>query len=172
MDPITADTGFLASYKQVELVALGCGLAFRALWIAQFLDRYSDIPTHIINSPYPSLEYEQLSHCIDDLLSGYAETYVALLLLTILQLYNCVHRIEQIEAYYAHKTQPSKQGTLKESVSDTENTGEPETAIGEDEAMVGGNTAPDGNNAAGVNGGNGAPSKKGQNTSDGLGNRR
>ena len=47
-----------------------------------------------------------------------------------------------------------------------------ETAIGEDEATVGGNTAPDGNDAAGENGGNGAPSKKGRNASDGLGNRR
>ena len=171
-DPITANTSFLASYKQVELVALGCGLAFRALRIAQFLDRYSNVPAHIINSPYPFSEYEQLSHCIDDLLSGYAKTYVALLLLTILQLYNCVHRIEQIEAYYAHKTQSSKQGMSKESVGKTENAGEPETAIGENEAMVGGNTAPDGNDAAGENGGNGAPSKKGQNASDGLGHRR
>jgi hypothetical protein len=171
-DPITADTGFLASYKQVELVALGCGLAFRALWIAQFPDRYSDVPAHIINSPYPFSEYEQLSHCIDDLLCGYAETYVALLLLTILQLSNCVHRIEQIEAYYAHKTQSSKQDTSKESGGDTENAGELETAIEEDEATVGANTAPDGNDAAGENGGNSAPSKKGQNASDGLGNRR
>ncbi|KIM91745.1 hypothetical protein PILCRDRAFT_851 [Piloderma croceum F 1598] len=130
-DPITADTGFLASYKQVELVTLGCGLAFRALWIAQFPDRYSDVPAHIIDSPYPFSEYEQLSHCIDDLLSGYAET------------------IELIEAYYAHKPQLSKQGTSKDSV---------------DEAKR--NDAPDGNR------GNGAPSKTGQDGSDGLGHRR
>jgi hypothetical protein len=117
------------------------------------------------------LEYEQLSHCINDLLSGYTETYVALLLLKILQLSNCVHRIEQIEAYYAHKTQSSKQGMLKELVGKTENAGEPETAIGEDEATVRGNTTPDGNDAPGENGGNGVPSKKGQNASDGLGHR-
>jgi hypothetical protein len=171
-DPITADTGFLASYKQVELVSLGCGLAFRALWIAQFPDRYSDVPAHIINSPYPFSEYEQLSHSIDDLLCGYAETYVALLLLKPLQLSNYVHRIEQIEAYYGHKTQSSKQGTSKESVSETDNAGETETAIGEDEAAVRENTAPDGNDASGENGGNGAPSKKGQNGSDGVRHKR
>jgi len=78
MDPITADSNHLASYEQVELVALGFGLAFRALWIAQFPEKYSDVPTHIINSPYPFLEYAQLSHGIQDLLSGYEETYVAL----------------------------------------------------------------------------------------------
>jgi hypothetical protein len=83
-DPITADNGFLASYKQVELVALGCGLAFRALWIAQFPDRYSDVPAHVITSPYPFSVYEQLGHSIRDLLAGYAETYVALILLNIL----------------------------------------------------------------------------------------
>ena len=64
----------LASHGQVELVALGCGLAFRALWIAQFPDRYSDVPTHVIDSPYPFSEYEQLSHTIQDLISGYAES--------------------------------------------------------------------------------------------------
>jgi hypothetical protein len=78
MDPITADNNNLASYEQVELVALGFGLAFRALWIAQFLEKYSDVPTHIINSPYPFSEYAQLSHGIQDLLAGYEETYVAL----------------------------------------------------------------------------------------------
>jgi len=78
MDPITADNNNLASYEQVELVALGFGLAFRALWIAQFPEKYSDVPTHIINSPYPFSEYTQLSHSIQDLLAGYEETYVAL----------------------------------------------------------------------------------------------
>ena len=82
-DPITADTGFLASYEQLELVALGCGLAFRALWIAQVPDNYSDVPTYIMDSPYPFSEYEQLSHNIHDLVSGYAETYVAFLLFNI-----------------------------------------------------------------------------------------
>ena len=95
-----------------------------------------------------------------------------MLLLTILQLSNCVHRIEQIEAYYAHKTPSSKPGMSKESVGKTENAGQLETTIGEDEATVGGNTAPDGNDAPGENGGNGAPSKKGPNASDGPGHRR
>jgi hypothetical protein len=75
-DPITAVDEALASYPQVELVTLGLGLAFRALWVAQFPDRYSDVPTHIIDSIYPFSEYDQLSHSIDDLVSGYAETYV------------------------------------------------------------------------------------------------
>jgi len=73
-DPITADNNMLASQRQVELVALGCGLAFRALWIAQFPDRYSDVPAHVIDSPYPFSKYEQLSHTIQDLISGYAES--------------------------------------------------------------------------------------------------
>ena len=75
-DPITADDDALASYPQVELVALGLGLAFRALWVAQFPDRYSDVPAHVINSIYPFSEYDQLSHGIDNIVSGYAETYV------------------------------------------------------------------------------------------------
>jgi hypothetical protein len=75
-DPITADHDMLASYPQVELVILGLGLAFRALWVAQFPDRYRDVPAHIIDSIYPFSEYEQLSHNIDNLLSGYADTYV------------------------------------------------------------------------------------------------
>jgi hypothetical protein len=78
MDPITADNNHLASYEQVELVALGFGLAFRALWVAQFPEKYSDVPTHIVNSSYQFSEYDQLSHNIQDLVSGYAETYVTL----------------------------------------------------------------------------------------------
>ena len=73
-DPITGDNCLVASYSQVALVALGCGLAFRALWIAQFPERYSNVPAHIINSPYPFSEYEQLGHTLHDLLSGYAES--------------------------------------------------------------------------------------------------
>ena len=70
------DDDALASYPQVELIALGLGLAFRALWVAQFLDRYSDVPAHVINSIYPFSEYDQLSHGIDNIVSGYAEMYV------------------------------------------------------------------------------------------------
>ena len=75
-DPITADGNNLTSYKQVELVILGFRLAFRALWITQFPDHYSDVPTYIINSCYPFYEYEQLSHNIKDIISGYAKMYV------------------------------------------------------------------------------------------------
>jgi len=74
MDPITADDNTLASYKQVELVILAVGLAFRGLWVSQFPEGYSDVPSYIINSPYPFSQYEQLSHAIDDLISGYADT--------------------------------------------------------------------------------------------------
>jgi len=75
-DPITVDNNFLMSYEQVELVALGFRLAFRALWVAQFPKKYANVPTHIINSPYQFSEYAQLSHGIEDLLSGYADMYV------------------------------------------------------------------------------------------------
>ena len=76
MDQITADNNMLASYKQVELVILGFGLALRALWVAQFPEIYSDVPTHVINSSYPFSEYQQLSHHIANLIVGYADTYV------------------------------------------------------------------------------------------------
>jgi hypothetical protein len=73
-DPITVDgSSDLAAYAQVELVGLAIGLAFRALWIAQFPEAFSDVPTHVIESPYPFSEYEQLSHNVGDLISGYAE---------------------------------------------------------------------------------------------------
>jgi len=47
-DPITTENSEIASSRQVELVALGYGLAFRALWISQFPEEYSDVPAHII----------------------------------------------------------------------------------------------------------------------------
>jgi len=75
-DPITADDDALASYQQVELVILAIGLALRGLWITQFPENYADVPAYIINSPYPFSEYEQLSHTIQDLITGYADTYV------------------------------------------------------------------------------------------------
>ena len=75
MDPITADGNTLASYQQVELVLLAIGLALRALWIAQFPETYSDVPNYVIDSPYPFSEYEQLIHNIENLISGYYETY-------------------------------------------------------------------------------------------------
>jgi hypothetical protein len=78
MDPITADGDMLASYKQVELIILGLGLAFRALWVAQFPEKFSNVPTYILKSSYPFLEYEQLSHNIDGLISGYIEKYILL----------------------------------------------------------------------------------------------
>jgi hypothetical protein len=81
MDPITADGNQLASYDQVELIILAVGLAFRALWITQFSEKYSDVPTFVVDSHYPFSEYEQLSHSVQDLISGYAETYVSLLFL-------------------------------------------------------------------------------------------
>ena len=75
-NPIAADGDSLASYDQVEIVILSFGLAFRVIWIVQFPQQYLDVPTYIINSCYPFSEYDQLSHCIQDLLSGCAETYV------------------------------------------------------------------------------------------------
>ncbi|KIM73061.1 hypothetical protein PILCRDRAFT_15545 [Piloderma croceum F 1598] len=78
MDPITADGDMLASYNQVELVILGFGLAFRALWVVQFLERFSDVPTYILKSSYLFSEYEQLSHDIDSLISRYSEIILEL----------------------------------------------------------------------------------------------
>ena len=75
-DPITVDgSSDLAPYAQVELVGLAIGLAFQALWIAQFPENFSDVPTQVIESPYPFSEYEQLSHNVEDLISGYVEPY-------------------------------------------------------------------------------------------------
>ena len=73
-DPITADGDSLALYDQVELVTLAFGLAFRALWVAQFPGIYSDVPPYILNSSYPFTEYEQLSHKIENIISGYIDT--------------------------------------------------------------------------------------------------
>ena len=73
-DPITADGDTLASYDQVELITLVFGLAFRALWVAQFPKIYSDVPPYVLNSSYPFSEYEQLSHRIETIISGYIET--------------------------------------------------------------------------------------------------
>jgi hypothetical protein len=85
MDPITADGDMLASYKQVELIILGLGLAFRALWVVQFPEKFSDVPAYILKSSYPFSEYKQLSHKIDNLISGYIETYISLFQIIIRQ---------------------------------------------------------------------------------------
>ena len=168
-DPITADNHKLASYDQVELVALGCGLAFRALWIAQFPDRYSDVPAHIIDSPYPFSTYEQLSHTVQDLLAGYAESFVILLLFIICPFSNYVHRIEEVKAHNAHRAQSSKQGTSKNAVGNTDNAGETENAVGDNGAAVGNNAALEGNV---VNGEDEAPRGKGKKKADNIGHRR
>jgi hypothetical protein len=76
MDPITEDGNVFASYKQVELVILGVGLTLHGLWVAQFPEKYADVPIYIINSPYPFSKFEQLSHTIQDLIVGYAEMWV------------------------------------------------------------------------------------------------
>ena len=65
----------LVPYQQVELVALGFGLALRALWIMQFPEGYSDVPAYVVNSSYPFSLHQQLSYKIEDLIAGYAETY-------------------------------------------------------------------------------------------------
>jgi hypothetical protein len=167
-DPITADDGKFASFDQVELVTLGCGLAFRALWIAQFPDRYSDVPAHIIDSPYPFLTYEQLSHMIQDLIAGYVESSV-LFPLTICLLSNYVHRIEEIKAHNAQQAQSSKQGTSTDVVGNTEDSGETGNAVRDNGAAVGSDMAPEGN---GVNGEDGAPRDKGKKKADNIGHKR
>ena len=172
MDPITAENSAIASFRQVELVALGYGLAFRALWILQFPEQYSDIPAHIMNSPYPFSEYEQLGHTLRDLISGYAESSVPFLLSTMQQLSNNVHRIQEIEAYKAQKAQSSKKGNSKDWVGETDDTRVTETAIREHEAAVKANAAPEGNNATGESTGNVAPHGKGRKGSDGMGSKQ
>jgi hypothetical protein len=90
-DPITADGNILASYEQVELVILSFGLTFRGLWVAQFPDQYTQVPDHVLNSPYSFTEYEKLSLNIEDLISGYAHVYVSLLFSIIEQSYLTVY---------------------------------------------------------------------------------
>ena len=70
---ITAGGDTLASYNQVELIALAFGLSFGALWVAQFPGIYFNIPPYILNSSYLFSEYEQLSHRIENIISGYIE---------------------------------------------------------------------------------------------------
>jgi hypothetical protein len=81
MDPITADGNQLASYDQVKLVILAVRLAFCALWITQFSEKYSDVSTYIVDNHYPFSKYEQLSHSVQNLITGYAEMYGSLLFL-------------------------------------------------------------------------------------------
>ena len=65
---ITTEDGYLSSYQQIERIALGLGLAFWALWIAQFPDDYHHVPIYVLNSPYPFVEYDQLGHLIKNLI--------------------------------------------------------------------------------------------------------
>jgi hypothetical protein len=76
-DPLTVDGSVLASYEQVEVVLLSVRLALRALWVTQFPDEYHGVPTYVLSSPYPFLEYEEICQQIKDLISGYAEVYVS-----------------------------------------------------------------------------------------------
>lgn len=57
-NPITMEDNYLASYQQVEQVALRLSLALRGLWISQFLDNYHKVPVYVLDSPYPFVEYE------------------------------------------------------------------------------------------------------------------
>lgn len=75
-DPITVNGDDLTSYKQVELVSLAIGLTFQALWIAQFPNKYVDVPAYVIDSPFLFSEYDQLSHTTQDLIDGYEETLI------------------------------------------------------------------------------------------------
>ena len=77
-DPLTVNGDTLASYQQIELVILGFGLAFRGLCIPQFPDDYADVPHYIISGPYLFTEHEQLGYMIENLISGFAETYIPL----------------------------------------------------------------------------------------------
>jgi hypothetical protein len=97
MDPITGDGNMLASYKQVELVILGFGLAFRAIWVAQFPERFSNVPTYVLKSSYPFSQYEQLSHSVDDLIAGYSDTYVPLPRTIISQYTDHLQRLEKLK---------------------------------------------------------------------------
>ena len=73
---ITTEDGYLSSYQQIELIALGLGLAFRALWITQFPDDYHHVPIYVLNSPYPFVEYDQLGHLIENLIEGYSDVCI------------------------------------------------------------------------------------------------
>ena len=72
-DPLMVNIGMLATYAQVELVVLGLRLAFQAIWIVQLPEQYCNVPSYIVGSSYPFSEYEQLSHCAEDLVSGCAK---------------------------------------------------------------------------------------------------
>ena len=83
-DPITSADNRLALYQQVELVVLSVGLALRALWTAQFPEKYVDAPAHIINSPYSFSEYEELGHTVEGLIVRYREMYASSLSASVL----------------------------------------------------------------------------------------
>ena len=64
---ITTEDRYLSLYQEIERIALGLDLAFRALWIAQFPDDYHHVPIYVLNSPYPFIEYDQLGHLIKNI---------------------------------------------------------------------------------------------------------
>jgi len=115
-DPITADGDTLASYKQVELVILGIGLAFRALWVAQFPEKFSEVPIHVINSEYPFSEYEQLGFHVHDLIAGYADTYVLVPPRGVRQYTDHLNSLQDIEdAYMALKVRQKQSASKRPS---------------------------------------------------------
>ena len=53
--------------------------------MAQFPEKYVDVPAHIINSLYPFSEYKELGHTVEGFIVGYREMYVSSLSPSILQ---------------------------------------------------------------------------------------
>ena len=114
-DPITTEDNYLVSYQQLERVALGFGLAFQALWIAQFSDSSDNVPAYILEGPYLFTQYEQLSYQIENLIAGYEETYVNLFSLPF-KMQNTLSRLVSIEGNNSptsrqHLTSPKKHST-------------------------------------------------------------
>ena len=46
----------------------------RDVWVTQFPQGFANIPMHITDSPMEFHEYQQLSHNVENLLSGYRDT--------------------------------------------------------------------------------------------------
>ena len=119
-DPIIADGDTLASYDQVELITLAFGLAFRALWVAQFPGIYFNVPPYILNSSYPFTEYEQLSHKIENIISGYIDMYVPSVRLIVNRYPYRIQRLQELEVSYPTWNSMGKASTSQKTMASAE----------------------------------------------------
>jgi hypothetical protein len=71
-EPSVGEDNNLASYRTVERVVLSIGLAMRDLSAKQFKED-SELPRHVVKSPFEFRHHENLSHVAENLVSGFED---------------------------------------------------------------------------------------------------